>query len=107
MRARPAVLDEPSIVASAAQTTERTSEVQVVILDIFAKAGALTDDQLVALYEARVEAYPGLPRATPQSVRTRRSELAHRGLVQSLAERGVSRYGNPCTMWTLAEPRKR
>lgn len=83
-------------------SAERITKVQTVVLDLIARLGPLTDDQLEALYQARAEAYPEVPSASPQSIRSRRAELARRGRVAADPVPGTSKYGRRCTRWTLA-----
>ncbi|MFT4051114.1 MAG: hypothetical protein QM677_02550 [Microbacterium sp.] len=100
-RNRPAVLDSHSIEAAALQTEEHVTKVQVVILDIFNRCGELTDDALIALYDARADANAAVPHATPQSIRSRRAELTRKGLVRAVGRIGLSAHGNKCTTWAL------
>jgi len=76
-------------------------KVEVVILDILRVAGALTDDAIIALYDSRAEHYPGIPRVTPQRVRTSRASLTRRGLVADSGRQGKSALGNAATVWDL------
>ncbi|WP_454168133.1 hypothetical protein [Microbacterium lacticum] len=98
--ARPLALDNHS--GEAEPSAERITEVQVVVLDILRTAGPVTDDALIALYESRAEHYPGVPKASPQSVRSRRAELVRKGLIRATDLAGVSRYGNRATVWALS-----
>lgn len=98
-RTRSMVLDGHS--AEAEPTPERISVVQVVVLDILRVAGPLTHDQLVTLYDARADAYPGVPKATPSSIRTRTSELARKGLVVATTRVAYSQYGRRATVWDI------
>ncbi|MCC2032184.1 hypothetical protein [Microbacterium allomyrinae] len=100
-RARPAVLDGLSVEADASIDAETKAKVEVVVLDILRVAGASTDDVIVALYESRVEHFPGVPRVTPQRVRTARAACVRRGLVGAHPTPGTSRVGNRATRWQL------
>ena len=98
-RSRPLAVDGHSLEAE--PTEERVSEVQIVVLDILRRAGNLTDDALIAIYQSRAENYPGVPGASPQSIRSRRAELVRKGLVRSTDEIGHSQYGRRATVWAL------
>lgn len=98
--ARPMAVDSHSVEAE--PSAERITEVQVVVLDILRVAGPVTDDALIAIYKSRAEHYPGVPKASPQSVRSRRAELVRRGLIRPTDIVGVSQFGNRATVWALA-----
>ena len=105
-RARAMALDATSVEASALQTVDRVSAVQLAIIGILAERGPLTDDALADAYHARTVTHPDVPRATPQSVRSRRADLGKRGIVRATTIPGTSRYGNPATVWALAATAK-
>lgn len=101
-RTLPMVLDPgTSTAAGALQTTAHKQHVKAVITALLSEHGPLTDDQLVELYRERAHAYTSVPLVTPQSVRTRRSELVHEGHVRE-AGLGKSALGNRASTWTLA-----
>lgn len=100
-RARAAVLDSHSIEAAALQTRERVTTVQIVILDIL-RDRARTDEAIVDEYERRAAEFPSVPRATPQSIRSRRAELVAKGHVIATGHVGFTRYGNKATVWALS-----
>lgn len=101
-RSRALALDGHSVEADVEQTDERVSRVQVAILGRFAELGPLTDDELIRAYEtARVD-MPDIPAASPQGIRSRRAELAHRGIVRATTIPGLSAYGRAATVWALA-----
>ena len=102
-RARPMVLDGHSVDAAVTQRPEHVSAVQAVILDIYRVCGPLADHELVRVYEQRVENLGGIPHASPQSIRTRRADLEHRGIVGRTAIEGRSEYGRPCSVYALAD----
>ena len=101
-RARPMPLDGHSVQADAEQTDARTSAVQAVILGRFAECGPMTDDALVQAYDRARATHPDIPKASPQSIRSRRAELHHRGIIRATNLPGVSAYGRPATVWALA-----
>ncbi|WP_022891225.1 hypothetical protein [Agromyces subbeticus] len=93
---------ETSWNAAEAQTTSRRQLVQAAIVTLINNHGPLSDERLVDLYEAHCFMHPSVPPATPQNVRTRRSELVAEGKVRAASQRGRTRTGSTCQLWTLA-----
>jgi hypothetical protein len=94
-------LDGHSAEADALADHTTIAKVQVVIIGLLNDYGPTTDDTLIDRYDARAAKYPGIPKVTPQRIRTARAELARKGLVGAASTAGTSRYGNPATQWTL------
>lgn len=105
-RSHPLALGGHSVDADAAQTEERVTAVQSAIIRAFAENGPMTDDGLFHAYEAIRRTVEDIPRASPQSVRSRRAELHHRGLVRATNIPGRSAYGRPATVWALSSSTK-
>lgn len=76
------------------------SPVQNAVLKLLRLHGQQTDDQLWDRYRDAINRGDDIPFASPQSVRTRRHELAVAGDVRP-AGRGRSRYGRTATIWAL------
>lgn len=105
-RTRPMATDGHSVEAAQLVDDATRAKVEVVILDILRVAGPLVDDTIIALYESRAENYPGIPRVTPQRIRTSRANLSRRALVIDSGREGRSALGNPATVWKLNLPRE-
>lgn len=101
-RARAAVLDGYSIEASASQHPATLARVHAVIVSLLTEHGAMTHDELIDAYGKRAATTESVPFATDQSIRTRTSELVHRGLVRAGAEPGRSKHGRRSTRWVIA-----
>lgn len=101
-RTRPAVLDGYALEASASQHPAVLARVHTVIVSLLTEHGAMTHDELIDAYGKRAASSESVPFATDQSIRTRTSELVHRGLVRAGAEPGRSRHGRRATRWVLA-----
>lgn len=102
-RTRPMGLDGYSLEADQLADERTKAKVEVVLVDILARVGKSTSDALEVLYEARAEAYPDVPRVSPQRIRTCIAALNRRGLVVADPEPGVSARGNRATQWRLPE----
>ncbi|MFB8893571.1 hypothetical protein [Microbacterium plantarum] len=101
-RAHPAVLSGYSLEADASLNLSNLARMQAAIVSLLAKHGAMTHDELIDAYGKRAESTETIPFATDQSIRTRTSELVHRGLVRAAADPGRSRHGRRATRWVLA-----
>ena len=91
--------NDPSTSRLAAEsvTLEKLSQVQERVLSIVRMHGPLTDEELENRY---LDLWPGS--ASPQSIRSRRSELARKGLVTRLGRLGETSWGRPCAIWRAA-----
>lgn len=104
---RAAVLDDTrSVEAFVAQSGQRVTAVKMAIIGTFAAWGPMTDEQLVANYNERRIEFPDVPKASPQSIRSRRAELRDAGVIAATNLPGKSAYGNPSTVWALAVPER-
>jgi len=92
---------EASWEAAATQTRSKSGIVQEVILWLFAKHGAMTDERLVELYREESVTRESIPRVTPQSIRTNRHTLWVDAKVTNTGERGRTRLGNTATIWAI------
>lgn len=101
-RNRPTALDRYSLEASASQHPATLARVHTVIVSLLTEHGAMTHDELIDAYGKRAASIESVPFATDQSIRTRTSELVHRGLVRAGSEPGRSRHGRRATRWGLA-----
>lgn len=100
-RIRPAVLDGHSIEADLAADTEVKARVEVEIRDILRRISAGTDDEIIAIYNSRVEHHPDVPAVSEQRIRTARAAMVRRGIVGSHPVSGTSRRGHTATRWQL------
>jgi hypothetical protein len=87
---------DPETSLWAAQGIDVTAT-QALVLSAFIN-GPATDDQLFE----RIEHYWPDKKVTPQSVRSRRSELVAKGLVKWTGEHGVSSNGGKARVWGRA-----
>ena len=90
-------LDDPATSHEAAATVDVTAT-QCGILSVLATADRpYTDDDIYAAYYSVWDVYDW-PNATPQSIRSRRAELARKGLVVQ-AGYGITNNGRKCRTW--------
>lgn len=103
---------ETSWDAAAKQTRGNTQRLQDELLALFETFGPMTDDELI---ERRKQYYleaesvydpngtnPAPFYATPQSIRSRRSELVTAGKVVWTGDKRTSNHGGPSRVWRLA-----
>lgn len=90
---------DPSTSHEAAEsiTSDRISEVQKRIINVFDELGPMADESLVACYDP----YDRHP-ATDASIRSRRAELVRLGKVVASGEFGTTPRGRRCIIWRLA-----
>jgi hypothetical protein len=104
VRTRAGVLaPETSWAAAGKQTRMKVDLVKSSILALLAIHGPTIDEELVDLYAAHQFMHPRLPMVTDQSIRTRRADLVHQGLVVDSGLRGRTRLGNSAVRWDVAE----
>lgn len=83
----------------AAKTTiEDLRESQAEVLLLLLDRGPATDPEI--LDQAGRAGF----QQSPSGLRTRRSELVERGLVEDTGERRETRFGNEATVWALTKP---
>jgi len=87
---------DPSTSHEAAASITGLRERQRRILEILRASDGMTDEELVAAY-VRSDA----PYQTPQSVRSRRSELRDLGLVRDTSRRRPMRSGRQAIVWVV------
>lgn len=93
---------ETSWDAAARQTNTKTKSLQDDIEWILQNAGPLTDDEIGKHYRMLIGEQPFTYQwATPQSLRTRRSELVAQGRVVGTTEKRPSDNGGPSTVWMV------
>lgn len=100
-RTRPAALDGHSLEADLSAEPDVKVRVEIEIRDILRRIGAGTDDQIIAIYDSRVEHHPGVPAVSEQRVRTARAAMVRRGTVGADPVSGLSKRGNTATRWRL------
>ncbi|MEW1706611.1 hypothetical protein AB0230_05140 [Microbacterium sp. NPDC089190] len=100
-RTRPAALDGHSLEADCSVDPAVKVRVEVEIRDILRRIGAGTDDQIIAIYDSRVEHYPDVPAVSEQRIRTARAAMVRRGAVGADPKSGLSKRGNTATRWRL------
>ncbi len=97
--------------AAAGQTRTKTQQVRAEVLEVLERYGPQTDDELIGNWEkSRLEyrAFKNVDKsvyrqASPQSIRSRRSELTTLSLVKNTGEKRPSAMGGPSTVWAIAE----
>lgn len=89
---------DPETSHEAASTVKDVSLVKSLILGLLASYGELSDEQILTRYKA-VE---GLPKATEQSLRSRRAELVKAGLVEHNGNFAITSNGRRTRLWVLA-----
>jgi hypothetical protein len=92
---------DPTTSHEAAQSVYRPSQTAIAVF--FALYGkTLTDEQLAAQFETH--AREGLHSfASPQSIRSRRSELTEAGIVEWSGEYGTTVFGRRCRVWKVVD----
>ena len=89
---------DPETSHDAAKTVQNLSFVQKAIQSILT-LNKLTDEELVEFYE-RLAEIGEVPKASPQSIRSRRKELVEAGLAFATRERRSTRYGRKAIVWS-------
>lgn len=105
MTARSVPMAIDTCTSSAADETLSSAakeRVAAAITVILSEHGALTDERIVDLYQARAGDHPTVPWVTPQRIRTARAELVRVGQVRNAELLAYSSLGNRATAWTLA-----
>lgn len=91
-RARPSDPETSHVAADGISPDDlRQSQVQVLLL--FREEGPFTDERLVELCRER-----GV-KQSPSGLRTRRSELVDKGLLEDSGDRQETMFGNPAIVW--------
>jgi len=92
---------DPSTSHEAADSVYRPSQTAIAVF--FALYGKqLTDEELFHQFEGH--AHEELhPYASPQSVRSRRAELADAGIIVWSGEYGTTRFGRKCRVWKVVD----
>lgn len=93
---------DPTTSHEAADSVSDISMLQMNLLQIFrvAKKG-LTDEELVSKYDS-LKLKKKWKSASPQSIRSRRSELVAKGYIIFDGEYGVTGFGRKTRVWRLA-----
>jgi hypothetical protein len=99
-------LTDPETSPEAADTVSDVTVLQANILQLFKiernRGGFdLTDEQTVRIYDEERE-QRGWYQATPQSIRSRRSELVTKGYIAFSGTYGVTAHGRRTRAWKLA-----
>lgn len=93
---------ETSWAAAGSQTRHGNASLRGHIVAVLRRKGALTHDEIYAQYLALNTESPDLhPMATPQSVRTRTSELHVAGTIRPTGAKRPSNTGKPAQLWEL------
>lgn len=82
---------------AAARASNRLTDTQDRILVALRMGGPGTDEQI----ESRFRKWWPEFRVSPQSIRSRRSELVKRGLVRPADRRGTTQFGNSSQVWEV------
>jgi hypothetical protein len=104
-RTRPAALDGHSLEADLAVDPEVKVRVEIEIRDILRRIGSGTDDEIIAIYDSRVEHDSDVPPVSGQRIRTARAAMVRRGIVGAHPISGISRRGHTATRWQLTQNR--
>lgn len=94
-------LTDPETSHEAAASVGEISKTQFLVLLTIAQ-GPQTDEEIVSTFSVQVQNYKWVP-ATPQSIRSRRSELVKLGLVSFLGEYGITSTGRRTRVWKITE----
>jgi hypothetical protein len=81
--------------AAARSVAGKVTDSQRAVLAAIRHLGRCTDEELVSVYDQ-------LPPLSPSGIRTRRKELADRGLVRDTGRRTRLRSGRQAVVWTAA-----
>jgi len=92
---------ETSWDAAGHQDETKADLIKGVIITLFKAYGPMTDETLVDRVEAYAWMHPGVPRVTPQNIRTRRKALQVAGQVQDTGRRAPTRAGATATVWAI------
>lgn len=96
---------DPATSHAAARSVQGERKSQRAVWAVMRRHGDLTDEELVAAYEADVAAHQGisryekLPRQSPSGIRTRRSELVEQGWVVDSGLRKPLASGRRAIVW--------
>jgi hypothetical protein len=90
---------DPETSHDAADSVRNLTELQKVIQQILT-LNKLTDEELVEFWPKIESQNPWLPKASPQSIRSRRKELVGKGLVFATRERRITKYGRKAIVWS-------
>ena len=93
---------ETSWDAAGLQDESKADLVKGVIVTLLKTYGPLTDEELVDHFEAYTFMHAGVPRVTPQNIRTRRKALQTAGQVRDTGRRAPTRAGATATVWAIA-----
>lgn len=88
---------DPATSWSAADSVQHLTQTRAGILEILRDYGPKTDEEIQAIYRARVIAGM-VPNASPSGLRSRRAELVKLGLAAKSGI-GTTQAGNACTIW--------
>jgi len=97
LRARARSRDRTTSQDAAASVTAMTSK-RKAVLELLRRLGPCTDSELVWYYEGNYDLHAAL-KQTPQSVRSRRSELVRMGYVQAAGKQ--VKAGRKHTIWEI------
>lgn len=86
---------ETSHAAAASLPDERLRRSQQAVYDVLQHCGPLTDVELIMQYQR----YGGLPAQSESGIRTRRSELVRRGMVEWTGEKRRLVSGRQANVW--------
>ena len=96
---------DPDTSRAAADSVDDLNDRQSAVLFALYELGESTDAEIAARYPGLVERFPDVyPPQSPASLRTRRSELVPRYVVDT-GEVGLSDYGRPSIIWAASDAR--
>jgi len=98
---------DPDTSHAAAESVQRVTDTQVAIADLMRHIGRPITDTELATHYATWHAEFGeetVPRSSPSGLRTRRSELVDRKIVQDSGQRELLPSGRHAILWELVNP---
>lgn len=92
---------DPSTSHEAAETVYKPSQVAIAVFMTLYRH-EMTDEQIISAFDGH--ALEGLhPTASPQSIRSRRSELVDAGIIVWTGEYGVTKFGRRSRIWAVKD----
>jgi hypothetical protein len=94
---------DPATSHAAASSVENLRETQRAVLELVTHEGPMTDEELARAYEIQM-VHQEWRHQSPSGLRTRRSELVQKGLLEDSGEKRVMWTGRKAIVWQLATP---
>ena len=91
---------DPQTSHDAADSVQDLTEVQNRIMQLFDKYHSMSDEELIVAYAKQFASY--FP-SSESSLRSRRSELTHKGFLVDSGRKSVTKAGRATTIWQSAD----